>query len=142
MLGLSPLPQRDVLLVTPDFRVPTPEAYEWIDADRPDHTDHSHDSASDLLLITEEMLASWLSVAALSRNDFIPSVTERHPRLRVLLDTFKETGSFLSSMSGAGSTLFGVYDVLPDASALPAFEGTTIKATRTADKVVQPVRIG
>jgi 4-diphosphocytidyl-2-C-methyl-D-erythritol kinase len=142
MLGLSPLPQRDVLLVTPDFKVPTPEAYAWIDADRPDDTDHSHDSASDLLLITEEMLASWPSVAALSRNDFIPSVAERHPRLRVLLDTFKETGSFLSSMSGAGSTLFGVYDVLPDATALPAFEGTTMKATRTADKVVQPVRIG
>lgn len=142
MLELSPLPQRDVLLVTPDFQVATPEAYDWIDADRPGGADPSRYSASELLLVTDEMLASWESVARLSRNDFIDSVAERHPRLRALLDAFKETGSFLCSMSGAGSTVFGVYDALPDPAALHAFEGTTMNPTRTAEEVVQPVRIG
>lgn len=142
MLGLSPLPQRDVLLVTPDFQVPTPEAYNWIDADRQKDGDTMTYSASDLLLITEEMLSSWHSVAALSRNDFIPSVAQRHPRARVLLDAFRDTGSFLCSMSGSGSTFFGIYDPLPAPTALGAFKGTTMNPTRTADKVVQPVRIG
>lgn len=141
MLGLKPLPQRHVLVACPDFQVPTPEAYSWIDADRPTDGDPS-DSASDLLLITEKMLANWKSVAALSRNDFIESVADRHPEVRALLNAFKESGSFLCSMSGAGSTVFGVYEALPDSRALQAFEGTTMLATRTADKVVQPVRIG
>lgn len=142
MLGLTPLPQRDVLLVTPDFQVITQDGYDWIDADRQPHGDPMHYSSSDLLLITEQMLASWQSVAKVSRNDFIPSVAQRHPRVKTLLDAFKETGSFLCSMTGSGSTVFGIYDPLPAPTALGAFEGTTMNPTRTADKVVQPVRIG
>src|SRR5260221_444050 len=61
MLGLSPLPQRDVLLVTPDFHVDTQEGYDWIDADRKADGDPMRYSASDLLLITEQMLTSWQS---------------------------------------------------------------------------------
>ncbi len=142
MLGLRALPQRDVLLVTPDFQVATPEAYNWIDADRKSEGDPMRDSASDLLLMTEEMLSSWQSVAKLSRNDFIPSITQRHQRASVLLEAFKDTGSFLCSMSGSGSTFFGIYDPLPTPTAFAAFEGTTMNPTRTADKVVQPERIG
>ena len=142
LLGLSPLPQRDVLLVTPDFQVATPDAYDWIDADRAAHTDRSRHDALELLLLTEEMLASWPSVARLSHNDFIDSVARRHPELHALLDAFKEAGSFLCSMSGAGSTVFGVYDTLPDATALHAFGDATTNPTRTAAKVVQPIRIG
>jgi 4-diphosphocytidyl-2-C-methyl-D-erythritol kinase len=141
MLGLRALPQRDVLLVTPDFKVATPEAYNWIDADRRSDGDVMSDSGSDLLLITEELLSSWQSVTNLSRNDFIPSVTQRHPGAAALLDTFRDTGSFLWSMSGSGSTFFGIYDSLPAADAFGAFEGTTLNFTRTADKVVQPERI-
>jgi 4-diphosphocytidyl-2-C-methyl-D-erythritol kinase len=142
MLGLTPLPQHDVLLVTPDFEVITQDAYDWIDSDRRSDGDPMRYSASDLLLITEEMLSSWRAVAKVSRNDFIPTVSQRHPRITDLLDAFKETGSLLCSMTGSGSTLFGIYDPLPAPTALGAFEGTTMNPTRTADKVVQPVRIG
>jgi len=142
MLGLSPLPQRDVLLVTPDFHVDTQEGYDWIDADRDSEGDPMRYSESDLLLITEQMLTSWQSVAALSRNDFIASVSQRHPQVTELLEAFKDTGSLLCSMTGSGSTLFGIYDPLPAPTALGAFSGTTMNPTRTADKVVQPVRIG
>jgi 4-diphosphocytidyl-2-C-methyl-D-erythritol kinase len=142
MLGLSALPQRDVLLVVPDFSVPTADAYNWIDEDRPPGWDPLTDSSSDLILISEEMLASWNSIARVNRNDFIPTVAKRHPELRTYLEAFKETGSFLCSMSGSGSAVFGVYEALPAETALGAFEGTTMIPTRTADKVVQPIRIG
>jgi 4-diphosphocytidyl-2-C-methyl-D-erythritol kinase len=142
LLELSPLPQRDVLLVTPDFQVATPDAYSWIDADRAAGTDRNHQEALEPSLITGEMLATWTSMARLSRNDFIDSVAGRHPRLRPLLDALKESGSLLCSMTGAGSTLFGIYDKLPHADALRAFRDTKTDSTRTADKVVQPIRTG
>jgi len=142
MIGLTPLPPRDVLLVTPEFQVATPDAYAWLDEDRPSDGDPTRYSSSDLLLITEDMLASWGSIAKLSRNDLIEPVQARHPEVRGLLDALKETGSFICSMTGAGSTLFGIYDVLPDAAALTEFSGATTKRTRTAEKVVQPIRIG
>lgn len=142
MLGLNPLPQRDVLLVVPDFSIPTADAYNWIDEDRPPGWDPLTDSSSDLILISEDMLASWQSIARINRNDFIPTVAKRHPAVRTLLDAFKETGSFICSISGSGSTVFGVYEALPAETALGAFDGTTMIPTRTADKVVQPIRIG
>lgn len=141
MLGLVPLPQRAVLLVTPGFRVATAEAYSWIDAERPSGGVAEH-SASDLLLISDEMLASWQSVAKLNRNDFIAPVADRYPEIRVHLEHLRETGSLLCSMSGSGSTLFGVYDVLPEAAALKVLAGATLTATRSSISVVQPVRIG
>jgi 4-diphosphocytidyl-2-C-methyl-D-erythritol kinase len=142
MLGLPALPQRDVLLVIPTFSVPTPDAYNWIDEDRPTDPDPTTYSASDLLLITEEMLASWSSIARVNRNDFISPVAERHPKIREYLEMFKDLGSFLCSMSGSGSAVFSVFDALPDSSALGGFKDATMIPTRTADKVVQPIRIG
>ena len=142
MLGLRALPPRDVVLVKPAFDVSSVEAYEWFDEDTPsDDEDPSRYSASDLLLITEEMLASWSRVAALNRNDFIASVADRRPKIRELLDAFKETGSMLCSMTGSGSTVFGVYESQPDVSSVSAFNDTTVIHTRTSDKVLQPVRI-
>jgi 4-diphosphocytidyl-2-C-methyl-D-erythritol kinase len=142
MLGLVALPQRDVLLVTPDFQVSTADAYSWVDADRPSGGEIEAHSASDLLLISDEMLSSWKSVAKLNRNDFIASVADRHPEILTHLENLKGTGSFLCSMTGSGSTLFGLYDALPEAPALKVFNGATLTPTRTAISVVQPVRIG
>ena len=142
MLGLPPLPQRGVLLVTPDFQVSTADAYSWLDAGRPSGGEMTEHSSSDLLLISDELLASWKSVAKLNRNDFIAPVAGRHPEILTHLDNLKGTGSFLCSMTGSGSTLFGVYDALPESPALTVFERATLTPTRTATSVVQPVRIG
>jgi 4-diphosphocytidyl-2C-methyl-D-erythritol kinase len=94
------------------FPFPTPDAYNWIDEDRPAGWDPLTDSSSDLILISEEMLASWTSIARINRNDFIPTVAKRQPAVRTLLDAFNETGSFICSMSGSGSAVFGVYEAL------------------------------
>src|SRR5688572_33443014 len=86
MLGLVPLPQRDVLLVTPDFEISTADAYSWLDADRPSEGRMTEHSASDLLLISDEMLGSWKSVGELNRNDFIAPVADRFPPVRTHLE--------------------------------------------------------
>lgn len=142
MLGLAPLPQRDVLLVTPDFEVSTADAYAWLDADRPSEGEMSAHSESDLLLISDDMLASWDSVAKLNRNDFIAPVGDRHPQIHDHLKNLSETGAFLCSMTGSGSTLFGLYEALPESPALKVFDGVALTPTRTSSSVVQPVRIG
>jgi 4-diphosphocytidyl-2-C-methyl-D-erythritol kinase len=142
MLGCSPLPRRDVLLVRPDFRVSSADAYGWLDEERPSEGDMLRHSASDLLLISDETLTNWENVTNLSRNDFIPPVSMRHPEIRTFLDTLAKTGAFLCSMTGSGSTLFGIYESLPDDSALDVFNGAATIATRTSDQVVQPTRIG
>jgi 4-diphosphocytidyl-2-C-methyl-D-erythritol kinase len=142
MLGLPPLPQRGVLLVTPDFEVSTADAYAWLDGDRPSRGGMTGLISSDRLLISDEMLASWKSVAELNRNDFIGPVAKRHPEIMTHLDNLKRTGSFLCSMTGSGSTLFGVYEAWPQPRALTVFERATLTPTRTATSVVQPLRIG
>lgn len=141
MRGLVPLPQRDVLLVTPDFQVSTADAYSWLDGERPSQGDMGEHSASGLLIISDEMMATWQAVATLNRNDFITPIANRHPAIRAHLERLKATGSLLCSMSGSGSTLFGVYEVLPEAAALKVFDGATLTPTRTSTSVVQPVRI-
>lgn len=142
MLALPPLPERDVLLVLPEFQVTTVDAYDWLDEERADLSEDSRYGTTDLLLTTEEKLGEWAVFAELSRNDFIHPVAARHPRIHELLGGFRSTGSILSSMSGSGSTLFGVYTESPNADGFPCLAPATATLTRTATQVVQPMRIG
>lgn len=142
MLALPPLPQRDVLLVIPEFQVATADAYAWLDKDRLALGGTGEYETADLLLATEQVLADWHALAHLSRNSFLNPVAARHPQIRTLLEQLKKTDPFLCGMSGSGSTLFGVYERPPDAGAMSAFEGAATTATRTSTQVVQPIRIG
>ncbi len=142
MLALPQLPQRDVLLVVPEFQVATIDAYAWLDRDRSALGGTGECETADLLLATERELADWHALARLSRNSFLNPVAARHPQIRTLLDQLKKTDAFLCGMSGSGSTLFGVYERPPDAGAMAAFEGAVTTATRTSTQVVQPIRIG
>lgn len=142
MLALPPLPARDVLLVVPNFRVATVDAYAWLDKDRSKTGGTGEYETADLLLATEEVLADWHQLAHLSRNSFLNPVAARHPEVRMLREQLKETSAFLSGMTGSGSTLFAVYEEPIDAGALRAFEGAETIVTRTSTEVVQPIRIG
>lgn len=141
MLALPPLPQRDVLLVTPGFPIMTADAYAWLDEDRATIGTGEYETA-DLLLTSEHVLESWTALASLSRNSFVRPVVARHPRAGELLEALAQTGPVLHSMSGSGSTLFGVYDRLPDPLTMTNFAGATVTTTRTSIEVVQPIRIG
>ncbi len=43
-------------------------------------------------------------------NDFLPVVVQSHPEMEFILDRLKTTGARSVSMSGSGSTLYGVFD--------------------------------
>ena len=99
MLALSPLPERDVLLVIPEFPVATADAYGWLDKDRSRIGGTGEYETADLLLATEKVLADWQELARLSRNSFLNPVAARHPEIRSLLDQVKKTDAFLSGMT-------------------------------------------
>lgn len=141
-LALAPLPQRDVLLVTPDFRVSSADAYAWLDEDRASISEESRYGNADLLLASEDLLASWEALAGFSRNDFIGPVAARHPQIPVLLKALGVTGALFTSMTGSGSTLFAIYERLPDMAVFSGLGGVKLTSTRTAVDVVQPIRIG
>jgi len=142
MLALPHLPERDVLLVVPEFRVATIDAYAWLDKDRSRLGGTGEYETADLLLATEQVLADWHELAHLSRNSFLNPVAARHPALRPLLEQLKKTDAFLCGMSGSGSTLFGIFEKPIGAAATPKFEGAESIATRTSRQVVQPIRMG
>jgi 4-diphosphocytidyl-2-C-methyl-D-erythritol kinase len=43
-------------------------------------------------------------------NDFEESVFKTHPQIQQIKDTFYEQGAFYASMSGSGSTVFGIFN--------------------------------
>ena len=93
-----------VLLLMPELKVSTKEAYGWIDQDI---QENGESSESDFVL--EEMykgsLSQWHFV-----NDFTKSVLRRCPLLASALEDLKKTGPVFADMSGSGSTLFALYE--------------------------------
>lgn len=142
MMSLPPLPQRDVLLVSPDFHISTTDAYAWLDEDRGPAGATGEYETADLLLTSEHVLSSWHLLTGLSRNSLFKPVAARHPEILGLLEGLSKSGAFLSSMSGSGSTLFGIYEQPPDSAQTAELKGATLTNTRTSIEVVQPVRIG
>jgi 4-diphosphocytidyl-2-C-methyl-D-erythritol kinase len=43
-------------------------------------------------------------------NDFLPVAVQSHPEIGFIIDRLKTTGALAVSMSGSGSTLYGVFD--------------------------------
>jgi 4-diphosphocytidyl-2-C-methyl-D-erythritol kinase len=128
---LHPLPvleSRPVLIIVPDFPIPTSAAYAWVSADR-----GSYEPAA--TVITPESIATWEGIAALGSNDFESAVARRHPIIAELLDELRAADALLTLMSGSGSTVYGVFADAPDAAAIARSVGLTTIPTRTSDRV-------
>lgn len=102
LLRLPPLPARPMLLLVPDTRVSTPEAYGWIDEIRAG-TDRGS-VALDL-----DLLGNWGDLARIAGNDFEAATLGRYPNLKAAHEALVGTGPLLCRMSGSGSGLFAVY---------------------------------
>ncbi len=50
-------------------------------------------------------------------NDLQPLVLSRHPELSICLDRLRRAGAFAASLSGSGSSIFGLFREEPDAEA-------------------------
>lgn len=142
MLSCAPLPQRDILLMTPAFSIATAEAYRWLDEDRESMDENGRAASQQPLRIDAEALATWKGVTSFARNDFEPAVTRRHPELSGYLDALKLSGASVTAMTGSGSTVFGVFDGSLSAENVAAEHRGRATATSTSVVVVQPVMVG
>jgi 4-diphosphocytidyl-2-C-methyl-D-erythritol kinase len=138
LLGLPPLPPRDVQLFFPPFGIDTGEAYSLLDATRGDRPAEFPD-------LTAEMFRDWESAARHSMNEFEAVIRPRWPAIDALMSRGDRYGLFYR-MSGSGSTVFKIPGIATTSTLpakLPPLElpaGTKRVITRTADSVV-PVEL-
>jgi 4-diphosphocytidyl-2-C-methyl-D-erythritol kinase len=165
MLALPPLPEREVVLVLPDFAVSTAAAYSWLAASRggvntpqgeraraegravahspsrpspPPSVSPSPSPPHSPQLLSLADLATWHSVATLAANDFEPVVSAHHPEIATSLSSLRAAGAAISLLSGSGSTVFGIFDSPPGALTLPGGAHSFQTRTLTA---VPPVEV-
>lgn len=128
---LKPIPAlepRPLILAMPPFAISTADAYAWLDADRaslggvPGHT-------------VAESLATWEDAATAAHNDFEPVVSPRCPAIAAILERFRSCESRIALLSGSGSTVFGVFDDLPDLAAVGFDASVRAISTWTSDRV-------
>lgn len=84
-------------LVKPNIAVSTPEAYSMVTPTVP---------ALSLKEIVARPVAVWKDTMV---NDFERSIFARHPVIEEIKDTLYQTGALYASMSGSGSSVFGLY---------------------------------
>lgn len=126
---LADLPQWWVLLILPPFGIATAEAYEWLDDQRrrasvaSDPPNGPGAAAPEPpprgLCALESQLGApaearylpgtWLGRVIPLVNDLERPVIERHPVIGKLIDKLTALGAAMSSMSGSGSAVFGIF---------------------------------
>lgn len=87
-----------IVLVKPDIFVSTKDAYAKVKVQRPQH------SLTDLL---SQPIEQWKDTVA---NDFEPSVFSKYPEIAAIKDRMYDLGALYASMSGSGSSVFGIFD--------------------------------
>lgn len=98
---LVDLPRHWIVLLTPRFGVSTVEAYTWYDGDR----------AAGTLAAPEPQFVPgpWPSRSAQMVNDLEPPVAQRHPEIVEMRTLLARAGAVAASMSGSGSSVFGLF---------------------------------
>lgn len=129
MVMLPPLASRDVALVHPPFGISTAEAFGWLAAERGADT-------SPPMALDADALRSWAGLTAFAGNDFENAVAHRHPVVADIAGALRAAGARIAQLSGSGSTVFGVFDALPDRAGLDASLPVPAVHTRTAMRVV------
>lgn len=113
-----PLQGKSLLLIKPDVSVPTAEAYSKVTPQK---------SETPLPSLMASPIETWRDTL---KNDFEPSVFAAHPELATIKQQIYDLGAVYASMSGSGSSIFGIFD-----SAIMA-ENAKAKFTDTAAYVI------
>ncbi len=87
-----------IALVKPDEGVSTREAYAGV---RP---------AVPALPLRERLMRPLVEWQGSVKNDFEPHIFEAHPVIRQAKERLLEVGAIFASMSGSGSTVFGLFE--------------------------------
>ena len=117
-------------LLAPGFAVGTAEAYGWVAEARGTYTPEA-------ALLSRESVSDWAALGAVATNDFERVVARRHPRIAELVDELAAIGAAPAMMSGSGSTVFGVFEEVPDVAALARSTGLSPIVTATSARVVR-----
>lgn len=142
LLGLRPLPAREVVLALPGFSVSTAAAFGWYAdaaakraAARTPASAPARAPARAPAALTIEDLDRWDAVARLAANDLEDVVTAQHPTIETCRRFLEGAGAKIARMSGSGASVFGIFDRRPtlDSSRLP--EGVELLQTRTSTSV-------
>lgn len=91
-----------LVLIHPGVYVNTARAYSRINPTKPEV------SIKELL---EQPLDKWKQ---LIKNDFEQSVFQEHPKLKDIKEKLYDLGALYASMSGSGSTIYGIFNHRPD----------------------------
>ncbi len=94
------------MLVKPEVHVSTREAYAGV---------HPHLPAFSLLETAKLPVGQW---AGKMTNDFEESIFASHPLLAEIKQELYTQGAVYASMSGSGSTIFGLFRSRPDCEGL------------------------
>jgi 4-diphosphocytidyl-2-C-methyl-D-erythritol kinase len=129
-----PLPEADLVLVSPPVHVATAEAYAALSTSRRGSAPAVHEVGT--------APRSWAEVAAHASNDFQAVVAGAHAEIRRSIDAVRSAGAAFTLMSGSGSSVFGAFadrararDV---AGGLEAELGWPCRAVRTLEKMPVP----
>jgi 4-diphosphocytidyl-2-C-methyl-D-erythritol kinase len=96
----------ELVIVMPPVRVSTAEAYSGV---KPQQTNNS------LLELITLPVNLWKNHI---KNDFEASVFKNHPVIRGVKAGLYEAGALYASMSGSGSSVFGIFERKPDLAEL------------------------
>ncbi|MBN2683378.1 MAG: 4-(cytidine 5'-diphospho)-2-C-methyl-D-erythritol kinase [Bacteroidales bacterium] len=91
-----------LLIVKPDIYISTPEAFTGIKPALPK------------IRINESITKKPETWKDFIYNDFESHIFEKHPKLKLIKSEFYKSGAIYSSMSGSGSTIFGIYKEKPN----------------------------
>lgn len=103
LLRIPTLPPMPILIVVPESRISTREAYGWIDEI------HRNAGPRGSVALDLDVLGRWSDIARMAGNDFESAVFGRFPPIRAAFEALAHTHPLLCRMSGSGSALFGVY---------------------------------
>jgi 4-diphosphocytidyl-2-C-methyl-D-erythritol kinase len=100
-------------LVFPDFSISTKEAFSGIVPKAPIH---------DISKVLTQDVREWKNTLF---NDFEASLFPQYPKLSEIKNTIYSLGASYASMSGSGSTMFGLFDQNEESKFKNAFSGYT-----------------
>jgi 4-diphosphocytidyl-2-C-methyl-D-erythritol kinase len=108
-----------LLVVVPEaIRVPTPEAFRWVNAPKLGATHRSSGARQGHAQLTKSAATHklwgfcalcWSALGSGLSNDFEQAVFRRHPRLAAIKRALLRSGAAEASLAGSGSAVFGVF---------------------------------
>lgn len=89
---------KNLLIIKPDIHISTADAFAGIEPRRPDF---------DLRYISYLPISEWKGRVV---NDFEKTVFEKHPELKQIKESLYDAGAVYASMSGSGSSVYGIFE--------------------------------